>query len=75
MQKELCNTRIRLLTYSDRLTVYEQILGGKALAAERFEPETFYKMRSQTIIDMVIDYARVCSFFNVSYFLKRIFQF
>lgn len=61
MQKELCLTRIKLLTYADRLTVYEQILGGKSLAAGKFEAEIFYKLRSQSVLDMAIDYARVCS--------------
>jgi hypothetical protein len=59
MQKELCAIRLKLLTYSDRLTVYEQILGGKSVAAERFEAETFYKIRSQSVLEMAIDYARV----------------
>ena len=59
MQKELCSIRLKLLSYADRLTVYEQMLGGKAVAAERFDAETFKKIRSLSVLDMAINYARV----------------
>jgi hypothetical protein len=58
-QKDLCSIRIKLLAYLDRLNLYEQILGGKSHAVGRFEAEKFRKIRSQPVLDMAIDYARV----------------
>jgi hypothetical protein len=50
---------MKLLVYLDRLNLYEQVLGGKSHAADRFQAEKFQKIRSQPILDMAIDYARV----------------
>ncbi len=57
MQIELCLTRQKLLKYLDRLNVYEQILGRNS--SELFEADKFSKLRSQSVLDMAIDYARV----------------
>ena len=62
MQKELCKVRIKLLRYMDRLNVYELILGGAIKAAELFDPEKFQQIRSKSILEFTIDYARVSSF-------------
>ncbi len=43
----------------DRLNVYELILGGAIKAAELFDPEKFQQIRSKTILEFTIDYARV----------------
>lgn len=43
----------------DRLNVYELILGGAIKAAELFDPEKFQQIRSKSILDFTIDYARV----------------
>lgn len=56
MQRELCYSRIKLLTYMDRLHVYEKIINGKYFDADKFK-----LMRSQPILDVAIDYARVSS--------------
>ncbi|RNA26743.1 neuroblastoma-amplified sequence, partial [Brachionus plicatilis] len=58
MQKELCLIRFRLLTYMDRLNVYEQILGGSIKAAELFDHEKYLEIRSKPIYEIALDYAR-----------------
>ena len=59
MQKQLCLTRDKLLTYMDRLNLYEQILGGSSKAADLFEPKKFAQIRSKPILDVAFDFARV----------------
>ena len=59
MQKQLCQVRLKLLKYLDRLNVYELILGGPIKAAELFDPEKFQQIRSKSILEFTIDYARV----------------
>lgn len=59
-QKQLCQVRLKLLKYMDRLNVYELILGGAIKAAELFDPEKFQQIRSKSILEFTIDYARVC---------------
>ena len=63
MQKQLCVTRYKLLTYMDRLNLYEQILGGSTKAAELFDPEKYRLIRSKTILEVAFDFARV----NIEY--------
>lgn len=59
VQKDLCLTRHKLLTYMDRLNVYEQILGGSLKAAEFFDPDKYKEIRSKSIYEIALDYARV----------------
>lgn len=59
MQKDLCLIRHKLLTYMDRLNVYEQILGGSIKAAELFDPDKYRSIRSKSIYEIALDYARV----------------
>lgn len=61
MQKELCATRIKLLTYLDRLKLYELILGGPLKAKELFDSEKYKAIRSKSILEVTLDYARVIS--------------
>nr|XP_033793445.1 neuroblastoma-amplified sequence [Geotrypetes seraphini] len=48
-QKELCCCRLKLLTYLDRLSTYEEILGGPHAAEQRYDAEFFKKFRNQNI--------------------------
>lgn len=57
MQKELCLTRLKLLCYLDRLFVYEKILNSTR--NNEYDAEKFSKLRSQPILDVAIEYARV----------------
>ncbi|XP_041419494.1 neuroblastoma-amplified sequence isoform X2 [Xenopus laevis] len=57
-QKELCRCRLKLLTYLDRLSTYEEILGGAHAAEERYDAEFFKKFRSQNIVLSARTYAR-----------------
>uniref|UniRef100_A0A674N5V0 NBAS subunit of NRZ tethering complex n=1 Tax=Takifugu rubripes TaxID=31033 RepID=A0A674N5V0_TAKRU len=49
-QKELCRSRLKLLSYLDRLATYEEILGGPHAAEQKYDAEFFKKFRSQNII-------------------------
>ncbi|XP_077167102.1 NBAS subunit of NRZ tethering complex isoform X2 [Paroedura picta] len=57
-QKELCRSRLKLLTYLDRLATYEEILGGPHAAEQRYDAEFFKKFRNQNIILSARTYAR-----------------
>lgn len=57
-QRQLILVRQRLLSFMDRLNIYEEILGGAKKAAELFDAEKFVQIRSKPILDVVIDYAR-----------------
>nr|XP_056712438.1 NBAS subunit of NRZ tethering complex [Euleptes europaea] len=57
-QKELCRSRLKLLTYLDRLATYEDILGGPHAAEQRYDAEFFKKFRNQNIILSARTYAR-----------------
>jgi hypothetical protein len=59
MQKELCMTRLKLLTYLDRLEIYERILGGPIKAVELFDCEKYKEIRTKSILEVTLDYARV----------------
>ena len=59
MQKELCSVRLRLLSYMDRLNVYELILGGASQAAENFDVDKFKRIRTMPILQVAFEYARV----------------
>lgn len=68
MQKELCASRIKLLTFLDRLELYELILGGPIKAREMFDAQKYKDMRSKSILDVTLDYARVTNLiFNLIY--------
>ncbi|XP_034143835.1 neuroblastoma-amplified sequence isoform X2 [Esox lucius] len=57
-QKELCRSRLKLLSYLDRLDTYEEILGGPQSAEERYDAEFFKKFRNQNIVLSARTYAR-----------------
>uniref|UniRef100_A0A674N713 NBAS subunit of NRZ tethering complex n=1 Tax=Takifugu rubripes TaxID=31033 RepID=A0A674N713_TAKRU len=57
-QKELCRSRLKLLSYLDRLATYEEILGGPHAAEQKYDAEFFKKFRSQNIIVSATNYAR-----------------
>ncbi|CAI5683528.1 NBAS subunit of NRZ tethering complex isoform X1 [Oreochromis niloticus] len=57
-QKELCRSRLKLLSYLDRLATYEEILGGPHAAEEKYDAEFFKKFRSQNIVLSARNYAR-----------------
>ncbi|XP_035473223.2 NBAS subunit of NRZ tethering complex [Scophthalmus maximus] len=57
-QKELCRSRLKLLSYLDRLATYEDILGGPHAAEQKYDAEFFKKFRSQNIVLSARNYAR-----------------
>uniref|UniRef100_A0A803V5S8 NBAS subunit of NRZ tethering complex n=1 Tax=Ficedula albicollis TaxID=59894 RepID=A0A803V5S8_FICAL len=57
-QKELCRSRLKLLTYLDRLETYEEILGGPHAAEQHYDGEFFKKFRNQNIVLSARTYAR-----------------
>ncbi|KAM8832299.1 NBAS subunit of NRZ tethering complex isoform 1-T1 [Spinachia spinachia] len=57
-QKELCRSRLKLLSYLKRLETYEEILGGPHAAEQRYDAEFFKKFRSQNIVLSARNYAR-----------------
>ncbi|CAG09076.1 unnamed protein product, partial [Tetraodon nigroviridis] len=57
-QKELCRSRLKLLSYLDRLATYEEILGGPHAAEQKYDAEFFKTFRSQNIIASATNYAR-----------------
>uniref|UniRef100_A0A8C4W7S3 NBAS subunit of NRZ tethering complex n=1 Tax=Gopherus evgoodei TaxID=1825980 RepID=A0A8C4W7S3_9SAUR len=57
-QKELCRSRLKLLSYLDRLATYEEILGGPHAAEQRYDAEFFKKFRNQNIVLSARTYAR-----------------
>ncbi|XP_031726223.1 NBAS subunit of NRZ tethering complex isoform X2 [Anarrhichthys ocellatus] len=57
-QKELCRSRLKLLSYLDRLETYEDILGGPHAAEQKYDAEFFKKFRSQNIVLSARNYAR-----------------
>ena len=57
-QKMLISTRRRLLQFFDRLQIYEIILGGPHLAAERFDAKFFEHFRSQSSFEAATEFAR-----------------
>ncbi|XP_068136383.1 NBAS subunit of NRZ tethering complex isoform X2 [Hyperolius riggenbachi] len=57
-QKEICRCRLKLLTYLDRLSTYEEILGGPEAAERRYDADFFKKFRNQNIVLSARTYAR-----------------
>ncbi|XP_061126095.1 NBAS subunit of NRZ tethering complex isoform X1 [Syngnathus typhle] len=57
-QKELCRSRLKLLSYLDRLATYEEILGGPHEAERKYDAEFFKKFRSQNMVLSARNYAR-----------------
>nr|XP_048701495.1 NBAS subunit of NRZ tethering complex isoform X1 [Caretta caretta] len=57
-QKELSRSRLKLLSYLDRLATYEEILGGPHAAEQRYDAEFFKKFRNQNIVLSARSYAR-----------------
>lgn len=58
-QKEVIRARLKLLQYSDRLSTYEEILGGIHAAEDRFDHKFFQTFRAQNIVELATDYAQV----------------
>ena len=58
-QRELCRARLRLLQFSDRLSTYEEVLGGPHAAGERYDHRFFEQFRSENIVHLAVSYARV----------------
>nr|XP_042904334.1 neuroblastoma-amplified sequence [Parasteatoda tepidariorum] len=56
-QKQLCQCRLKLLNYVDRLTTYEIILGGAVAAQQHFDPKFFKQFRSQCGLEATIQFA------------------
>ncbi|XP_028823791.1 NBAS subunit of NRZ tethering complex isoform X2 [Denticeps clupeoides] len=57
-QKELCRSRLKLLSYLDRLATYEEILGGPHAAERHYDAEFFKTFRNQNIVLSARNYAR-----------------
>ncbi|XP_075717206.1 NBAS subunit of NRZ tethering complex isoform X2 [Rhinoderma darwinii] len=57
-QKEICRCRLKLLTYLDRLSTYEEILGGPQAAEKRYDADFFKKFRNLNIVLSARTYAR-----------------
>ncbi|XP_069829255.1 NBAS subunit of NRZ tethering complex isoform X2 [Dendropsophus ebraccatus] len=57
-QKEICRCRLKLLTYLDRLSTYEEILGGPQAAEKSYDADFFKKFRNQNIVLSARTYAR-----------------
>ncbi|GIY81302.1 neuroblastoma-amplified sequence [Caerostris extrusa] len=56
-QKQLCQCRLKLLNYLDRLTSYEVILGGPILADQNYDHNFFRQFRSQSGLEASLFFA------------------
>ncbi|KAF8777200.1 Neuroblastoma-amplified sequence like protein [Argiope bruennichi] len=56
-QKQLCQCRLKLLHYLDRLTTYEIILGGPILADQNYDHNFFRQFRSQSGLEAALHFA------------------
>ena len=65
-QIEVVRARLKLLQYSDRLSTYEEILGGIHAAEERYDHQFFATFRAQNIVELATDYARVSVSLNTT---------
>ncbi len=68
----MIRARVRLLQYSDRLSTYEEILGGIHAAEERFDHVFFEKFRSQNIVELATEYARVRLFRDIAAYVTNV---
>ncbi|XP_076063779.1 NBAS subunit of NRZ tethering complex-like [Oratosquilla oratoria] len=57
-QKSTIKARQKLLTYLDRLSTYEVILGGPHVAAEHYLASFFEKFRSQSAVAAAVEFAQ-----------------
>ncbi|XP_076354433.1 NBAS subunit of NRZ tethering complex-like isoform X3 [Tachypleus tridentatus] len=57
-QKQLCQCRMKLLKYLDRLSTYEIILGGPHIAEEHYDAKFFKVFRSQSGLEGAVQFAR-----------------
>ncbi|XP_022250297.1 neuroblastoma-amplified sequence-like [Limulus polyphemus] len=57
-QKQLCQCRMKLLKYLDRLSTYEIILGGPHIADEHYDAKFFKVFRSQSGLEAAVQFAR-----------------
>ena len=58
-QKEVIQARMKLLQYLDRLSTYEEILGGLNAAEQRYDHKFFEEFRAKNIVELAVTYARV----------------
>jgi hypothetical protein len=61
-QRNICRYRLRFLKYWDRLSTYEAILGGPAVAHDTFDSGFFSKFRDSNIVETAVEFARVKCF-------------
>ncbi|KAK4329181.1 hypothetical protein Pmani_000411 [Petrolisthes manimaculis] len=57
-QKTIIRARQKLLTYLDRLSTYEILLGGPHVARDLYDAAFFDKFRSQTAVSATVEFAR-----------------
>jgi len=57
-----------LLTYAVCGVSVQEILGGQYVATEKYDAHFFQTFRSGNIVEMTVDFARVCYFFVSSHF-------
>ncbi|XP_028411208.1 LOW QUALITY PROTEIN: neuroblastoma-amplified sequence-like [Dendronephthya gigantea] len=57
-QRNICRYRLRFLTYCDRLSTYETILGGPAVAHDNFDSVFFTSFRDSNIVESSVNFAR-----------------
>ncbi|CAB4022273.1 Neuroblastoma-amplified sequence, partial [Paramuricea clavata] len=57
-QRNICRYRLRFLKYWDRLSTYEAILGGPAVAHDTFDCGFFSKFRDSNIVETSVEFAR-----------------
>jgi hypothetical protein len=69
-QRNICRYRLRFLKYWDRLSTYEAILGGPAVAHDTFDSDFFSKFRDSNIVETSVKFARVSCFHHVSILSK-----
>lgn len=65
-QKQLCQCRLKLLTYLDRLNTYEIILGGPGVAEEHYDHMFFKQFRLQSGLEASIIFAQASNWRAVS---------
>ena len=59
-QRDICMYRLKLLQYLDRLSTYEDILGGVHIAHKEYCHTFFERFRELNILQAAVEYARVC---------------
>ncbi|PAA68002.1 hypothetical protein BOX15_Mlig011711g3, partial [Macrostomum lignano] len=70
-QRELMRTRRQLLAHLHRLDCYEQVLGGRHRAPERYTAEEFADFRRQTPLGLAVSYARLGNYDAVDHVISH----